>query len=150
MSLNICANTHKKLTKIKLVKLNSVQTLLKMVCLPCMKSYMVMVQTLFRNTSFAHRKSYLVIICANVCEKLTKSKMVLKLKSVQALIRITCLARMKSDMVIICTNSCEQFTKWVKLNSVCNSNIAHRKDHFMTYCMCFIETLVITSEDTVH
>ena len=32
------------------------------------------VQTLLRMTSLAHRKSYVVIVCANSCQKLTKNE----------------------------------------------------------------------------
>ena len=50
------------------VKLKSVQTLLRIACL-------------------ANRKSYVVIIYANACEKLTKKWKCIKLKSVQILLK---------------------------------------------------------------
>ena len=42
----------------------------------------------------------MVIIYANSCEKLTKSEIWVKLKSVQTLLRIACLADRKSYVVI--------------------------------------------------
>ena len=74
------------------IKLKSIQTLLRIACL-------------------ANRKSYVVIIYANACEKLPKSENWVKLKSVQTLLRIICLADRKSYVVIICANSCEKLTK---------------------------------------
>ena len=80
------------------VKLKSVQTLLRIACL-------------------ASRKSYVVIIYANSCEKLTKSEIGSSWESVQTLLRIACLADRKSYVIIICANSCEKLTKSENLTS---------------------------------
>ena len=68
------------------------------------------VQTLLRITCLANRKSYVLIIYANACAKLTKAK----LGQVEVGSNITqnhCLADRKSYVVIICANACEKLTK---------------------------------------
>ena len=49
----------------------------------------------------------MVIICASACEKLTKNKIGVKLKSIQILLKVTSIVPKKSHLFIICTNSCD-------------------------------------------
>ena len=87
------------------VKLKSVQTLLRIACL-------------------ANRKSYVVIIYANSCDKLTKSEIhFVMLKSVRTLLKIACVADRKSYVVIIYAS--QKFTK-----SEIYSNIAQNSSQF--------------------
>ena len=69
------------------VKLQSVRTSLRITCLA---DYM---------------KLYVVIICANSCEKLTKSEIVSSWKSIQILLKITSIVPRKSYLLIIYENS---------------------------------------------
>ena len=63
-------------------------------------------------TYLAHRKSYLVSICHNSHEKLTKSEIMSKLESVRTLLIITRLAYRKSYLAIIGPESHEKLTKY--------------------------------------
>ena len=92
----ILPNSYQKLTKSKIRSLESVQTLLRIICL-------------------AHRKS--IIIWANSCQKLTKSKIRWSWESVQTLLRMACLANRKSYVVIIYANACEKLTKSENVSS---------------------------------
>ena len=69
------------------------------------------VQTLLRITRLAHKKSYLVIIFPNSHEKLTKSEIRSSWESVWTLLRITRLVHTKSYLAIIGPNSHEKLTK---------------------------------------
>ena len=73
------------------------------------------VQTLLRIACSASRKSYVVIMHANACEKLTKVQ--LGQVEVQTLLRIACLADRKSYVVIICVNLCEKLIKSENVSS---------------------------------
>ena len=68
------------------------------------------VRILLSLTRLAHMKWFLVIICHNSHEKLTKSEIRFKLELVRTLLRITRLAHRKSYLVIICPNSHEKLT----------------------------------------
>ena len=63
------------------------------------------VRTLLRITWLADRKSYVVIICASSCEKLTKSEIGSSFKSIQILFKITSIVPRKSYLLIIYTYS---------------------------------------------
>ena len=68
------------------------------------------VRTLLKIIHLASKKSYLVIICPNSHERLTKIK-IRSRWSVRTLLRMTHLAHRKSYLVIICHNSLEMLTK---------------------------------------
>ena len=76
------------------VKLESIRTLLRIICL-------------------SHRKSYLLIICPNSYEKVIQKCNQVKLKLVRILLRFTRLAHRMSYLVIVCSNSHEKLTKGV-------------------------------------
>ena len=80
---------------------------------------------MFINACLAHRKSYVVIICANSCQKLTKSEIESSLKSVQTWLRISCSGDRKSYVVIICASSCEKvYQKW-NLSRYCSKSLPY-------------------------
>ena len=58
----------------------------------------------------------MVLIYANACEKLTKSKIGSSWESVQTLLRIACLADRKLYVIIIYANSCEKFYFFIHSN----------------------------------
>ena len=128
--------------KLNCVKLKSIQTLLKIACL-------------------SHRKSYMVIICANSYEKIDQKWNWVKLKSVQILLKITYIVPRKSYLLIIYTHSYENIhninqgqrlierpymSYWKTIYDLLyvfhinfGHNMHHLKDHiWLTTCTCVL------------
>ena len=111
--------------------MESVQTLLRIICLADRKSYMWSLYVPIHVKSWPKVKSGKVGVGSNIAQnrlfspyevicyhymsqfmsKVDQKRNWIKLKSVQTLLRITCLANRKSYVVIIYANACEKFTK---------------------------------------
>ena len=105
------------------------------------------VRTLLRITCLADTKSYVVIICASACEKLTKSEIVSSW-SWLILLKITSMVSRKSYLLIIyimhMTTKHSITSIWPFEGHTRSKVMRSTEIPYMTYCMCFIYTLVIT------